>query len=219
VADAPLAAAADTASAAGPAGAADPEAIASWLTELGIEQSRPHTLSRTGLGQSNLTYAVDDRAGRRWILRRPPLGRLLASAHDVAREARIRHALRDTDVAVPRVLGAKTDTVLMELVDGMVLDQPGTVLWQALPAQRKVTLVHGDFHLRNLIVSGDDAGTIRSVLEWQLCTLGDPLAGVLRRALDEPRNRAGVLMPSADQIEALITQPATSRPDQVSDTP
>jgi hypothetical protein len=111
VADAPLAAAADTAGAAGPAGAADPEAIASWLTELGIEHSRPFTLSRTGLGQSNLTYAVEDRAGRRWILRRPPLGRLLASAHDVAREARILHALRDTDVPVPRVLGAKTDTV------------------------------------------------------------------------------------------------------------
>jgi aminoglycoside phosphotransferase (APT) family kinase protein len=63
----------------------------------------------------------------------------------------------------------------------------------------------GDFHLRNLTVSGDDAGTIRSVLEWELCTLGDPLA-VLRRALDEPRNRAGALMPSADQIEALITR-------------
>ncbi|MFJ8199589.1 SDR family NAD(P)-dependent oxidoreductase [Streptomyces sp. NPDC096152] len=37
---------------------------------------------------SNLTYLVLDQDGRRWVLRRPPPGRLPASAHDVAREAR-----------------------------------------------------------------------------------------------------------------------------------
>jgi aminoglycoside phosphotransferase (APT) family kinase protein len=38
-----------------------------------------------------------------------------------------------------------------------------------------MTLVHGDFHLRNVIVDPGD-GTVRAVLDWELCTLGDPLA-------------------------------------------
>jgi aminoglycoside phosphotransferase (APT) family kinase protein len=47
----------------------------------------------------------------------------------------------------------------------------------AVPAQREVTLVHGDFHLRNVIVAAS-AGRGRAVLDWELCTLGEPLADV-----------------------------------------
>lgn len=51
-------------------------------------------------GKSNLTYRVGD-GSRTWILRRPPLGHVLATAHDMAREHRVMTALRDTAVPVP----------------------------------------------------------------------------------------------------------------------
>ena len=49
-------------------------------------------------GLSNLTFLVTDATGRRWVLRRPPLGHVLATAHDVAREHRIITALAPTAV-------------------------------------------------------------------------------------------------------------------------
>src|SRR6478609_9649229 len=51
-------------------------------------------------GRSNLTYEVGD--GRRSVIvRRPPLGHVLATAHDMVREHRVITALRDTAVPVP----------------------------------------------------------------------------------------------------------------------
>lgn len=52
-------------------------------------------------GKSNLTYVVTDGAGS-WVVRRPPLGHVLATAHDMPREYRVMSALRDTAVPVPR---------------------------------------------------------------------------------------------------------------------
>ena len=57
-----------------------------WLTQLGHTFAHPLTVDRVELGQQNLTYPVADRSDRRWVLRRPPLGKLLASAHDIGRE-------------------------------------------------------------------------------------------------------------------------------------
>ncbi|WP_431946588.1 phosphotransferase family protein [Actinacidiphila sp. bgisy167] len=51
-------------------------------------------------GRSNLTYTVTDNVSR-WVVRRPPLGHVLATAHDMAREHRVISALRDTPVPVP----------------------------------------------------------------------------------------------------------------------
>ncbi|NUO34076.1 MAG: phosphotransferase family protein, partial [Dermatophilaceae bacterium] len=51
-------------------------------------------------GKSNLTYEVGD-GTRTVIVRRPPLGHVLATAHDMSREHRVITALRDTDVPVP----------------------------------------------------------------------------------------------------------------------
>jgi aminoglycoside phosphotransferase (APT) family kinase protein len=51
-------------------------------------------------GRSNLTYEVTDGTAA-WIVRRPPLGHVLATAHDMAREYRVMSALRDTAVPVP----------------------------------------------------------------------------------------------------------------------
>lgn len=75
-------------------------------------------------GRSNLTYAVTD-GTTRWVVRRPPLGHVLATAHDMKREHRVISALHPTAVPVPRpvllcedveVLGAPF--YVMEFVDG-----------------------------------------------------------------------------------------------------
>ncbi|MFF7990904.1 phosphotransferase family protein [Kitasatospora xanthocidica] len=54
-------------------------------------------------GRSNLTYVLSDGVSR-WVLRRPPLGHVLATAHDMGREYRVMSALRGTGVPVPRML-------------------------------------------------------------------------------------------------------------------
>lgn len=75
-------------------------------------------------GRSNLTYALcDDRS--KWVVRRPPLGHVLATAHDMRREHRVISALYPTRVPVPRpVLLCEDEEVLgapfyvMEFVEG-----------------------------------------------------------------------------------------------------
>jgi aminoglycoside phosphotransferase (APT) family kinase protein len=77
-------------------------------------------------GRSNLTYTVTDGA-RTWVLRRPPLGHVLATAHDMHREARVMSALYASPVPVPKVIGladagAHGDAApyyVMEKVDGV----------------------------------------------------------------------------------------------------
>ena len=60
-------------------------------------------------GRSNLTYTLTD-GEQTWILRRPPLGHVLATAHDMGREYRVMTALRDTRVPVPRTIALCLDT-------------------------------------------------------------------------------------------------------------
>jgi aminoglycoside phosphotransferase (APT) family kinase protein len=59
-------------------------------------------------GLSNITYRVRG-ADRTVIVRRPPMGKLLPSAHDMAREHRVLAALQDTAVPVPAVLALCED--------------------------------------------------------------------------------------------------------------
>lgn len=81
-------------------------------------------------GRSNLTYIVGDGANK-WVVRRPPLGHVQATAHDMSREYRVMSALRGTDVPVPRThLLHQEDDVLgapfyvMEHVPGTVFRGP-----------------------------------------------------------------------------------------------
>src|SRR6476619_8316385 len=107
----------------------DQARVTRWFDDLAVSFTGPLRFERIGLGQSNLTYLVRDADGRRWVLRRPPLGQLLASAHDVAREARIMAALEDTGVPVPRIFGVAKDPkisqvplVLMAFINWQVVD-------------------------------------------------------------------------------------------------
>ncbi|RLV55333.1 phosphotransferase family protein [Aeromicrobium phragmitis] len=234
--------------------ALDLPALAAWMRVEGIEVAGDLTATRVGRGQSNLTYRLSDERKRSWIARRPPLGELLASAHDVVREHRILAALQDTEVPVPSLVGVCEDAavadvpvVVMEHVDGIVLDRMDiaesldpdvrrelglnlartlahihavdvdavglgdlasrspyaerqlrrwsrqfeasrttdrpdldalTALLQAhVPPPGDLSLVHGDFHIRNVIADGS-TGSLRAVLDWELSTLGDPLADI-----------------------------------------
>jgi aminoglycoside phosphotransferase (APT) family kinase protein len=58
------------------------------------------------------------------------------------------------------------------------LDRLATDLSANLPAQRETSLVHGDFRLDNTMLDPQDPGRILAVLDWELSTLGDPLADV-----------------------------------------
>jgi aminoglycoside phosphotransferase (APT) family kinase protein len=221
------------------------DAVSAWLAEAAALRE-PIAYARIGQGRSNLTFLATDADGRRVVLRRPPHGELLASAHDVAREHRILSALERTAVPTPAVVAftdeeAVTDVPLMavEYVEGLVLEDPADAArtggalpralasvhavdlnavgladlashqpyaarqlkrwrrqWEAsrtrelpevdalagrladaIPAQREVTLVHGDYHVLNVILT-PDAQRVRAILDWELCTLGDPLADV-----------------------------------------
>jgi aminoglycoside phosphotransferase (APT) family kinase protein len=234
--------------------AIDRPKLEAWFAEHVPGAQPPLEFERVAGGRSNLTYAVSDGGSRRWALRRPPLGKRLASAHDMGREHRIISALQKTSVPVPPVVGlCEDDSVngapfyVMEFVDGPILrsraeaeevfeeDARGRIgervvdtlvaihavdpdavglgelgrkedyvarqlrrwhgQWEKsktrelaavddvhrrlsarIPEQGPATIVHGDYRLDNVILS--PGGEIAAVVDWELCTLGDPLADV-----------------------------------------
>jgi aminoglycoside phosphotransferase (APT) family kinase protein len=227
--------------------------VSRWLAEHIPGVSAPLTFTRIGEGQSNLTFRVGESGGRLLVLRRPPLGEILASAHDVVREHRILTALHPAGFPVPRTLALCEDAgvtgapfYVMEHIEGLVLSRvtageqiepdvrarlargiaatlaqlhavdldavglgdfrrPESLIsrqlrrwqrqWEAsktreladieevaawlearMPEEREVVLLHGDYHLSNFVLGED--GSMRAVLDWELCTAGDPLADV-----------------------------------------
>jgi aminoglycoside phosphotransferase (APT) family kinase protein len=232
----------------------DAAGVERWFAEHAPAARPPLRFDRISGGRSNLTYAVSDADGRRWALRRPPLGKRLGSAHDMGREHRVIAALQDTAVPVPPVVGLCEDEsvngasfYVMEFVEGPVLrskeaadafpdeadrraigerlvdtlaaihsvdpdavglgelgrktdyvarqlhrwhgqwekgrtrdlplvDEVHERLVSRIPEQGPATIVHGDYRLDNMILT--PAGEVAAVVDWELCTLGDPLADV-----------------------------------------
>jgi aminoglycoside phosphotransferase (APT) family kinase protein len=103
--------------------------VAEWF-EANIEGAKgPLSFELLAGGHSNLTYRVTDANGATTVLRRPPTGAVLATAHDMAREHKIISGVGLTDVPVPRALGLCTDEAVndapfyvMSYVEGAVLD-------------------------------------------------------------------------------------------------
>ena len=226
--------------------------VESWLVANVAGVEAPFSYQRIGGGRSNLTFSVTDAGGRRFVLRRPPLGHVLATAHDMTREHRAITAMGPTAVPVPATLGLCTDGsvndapfYVMTLVAGDVVDSADKAapigpavraamaenlievlvslhdldvddiglgdlgrregyidrqlsrwskqwdgsktrelpvvddvaarLARRVPAQQGVGVVHGDFRFGNCITD-TATGRIEAVLDWELCTLGDPLA-------------------------------------------
>ena len=262
----------------------EPEAVTAWFREH-VEGVRPPLrFDRITGGRSNLTYDVTDQAGNQWVLRRPPTGMVLQSAHDVGRERRLMSALAPTPVPVPEVVGwTEGDEVtgapfyVMQRVDGHVVrDQsaaeelldaparrhaseqlvdvmlelhavepadvglaelgrgPGYIARQLkrwhgqlqqgrtrelplldevherlaadMPTQQATRIVHGDYRLDNVIVGSD--GTLRAVLDWEICTLGDPLAdiGLLLVYWSDPGEQFAPLLDAPTLAEGFATR-------------
>lgn len=93
-------------------------------------------------GKSNLTFTLRSEAGE-LVLRRPPTGNLLPSAHDMAREARVQRGLAGTDVPVPRIVLADEGDLIgvqfyvMEKVPGHVVRDQLPDGWAETPEERR----------------------------------------------------------------------------------
>lgn len=238
---------------AGVPGVENPLGLAKWMAEAGLtDLGELRGVQLIAGGRSNLTYRLD-LDGARIVLRRPPLGHVLPTAHDMNREYRVLSALAETAVPVPATLAICSDPdiigapfYLMRFVDGLVLRtaEDGTVLspeqagelsnlmaetmaaihgvdveavglgdfgrpagylarqlsrWQrqrelsntrelpgyeelvqrlaaGLPESADGTLVHGDFRLDNTLVQLSRPARVAAVVDWEMSTLGDPLA-------------------------------------------
>jgi aminoglycoside phosphotransferase (APT) family kinase protein len=235
----------------------DEQNVSKWFMEHVPEVELPLEFTLIAGGRSNLTFQVDDAAGHRWALRRPPVSHVLPTAHDMSREHRIISALGPAGVPVATAIGLCTDEAVnqapfyvMEFVDGHILrsaeqveaafaeparaeighhltdtlaslhaidpddvglgdlarrdgyierqlrrwseqfkngivngdDYEGLVervaseLGQRIPEQIGLGVVHGDYRLDNTVF--DDQAQVRAILDWELCTLGDPMADV-----------------------------------------
>jgi len=105
----------------------EPDRVTRWMAEH-TPAVAPLTFGLIAAGGSNLTYKVADATGAQFVLRRPPVGELLQSAHDVAREARILSGLGASAVPVPAVEGICTDPdvtgaafFVMRYVEGRII--------------------------------------------------------------------------------------------------
>src|SRR5699024_8851008 len=119
--------------------------LAEWLETLPGATRGPVRLERLGAGQSNLTYLARDAEGHVVVVRRPPMGSLASSAHDVAREGRIMAALAGTGVPVPEILGVRSEpdvaevpVVAMELIDGTAVTSSAIADEMPVTARRAV---------------------------------------------------------------------------------
>ena len=87
--------------------------LARWIHDNGLPGAgQDLTVELIAGGRSNLTYEITD-GTRTWVVRRPPLGHVLATAHDMRREYQVITALRDTPVPVPLTYALCTDSEVL----------------------------------------------------------------------------------------------------------
>jgi aminoglycoside phosphotransferase (APT) family kinase protein len=260
------------------------ENVEGWLVANIPGATAPFRYTQIAGGHSNLTFKVDDAVGHSYVLRRPPLGHRLASAHDMTREHRIIAGLAKTNVPVAPALGLCTDNNINELpfyvmsfVDGHVVREKSVAetllgrdgcrrasesivdtmaaihnvdlvaaglndlgkhedyiarqlkrwhgniveqrtrdlplvdsvyqeLMNRIPAQGAATLVHGDYRLDNCMV--DASGKVIAVLDWEICTLGDPMAdlGLLMVYWTGPQDDASAWANPVNTAEGFLNR-------------
>jgi aminoglycoside phosphotransferase (APT) family kinase protein len=108
--------------------AVPPERLGPWIAEHVPDANGTVEVTQIAGGSSNLTFKVAD-GKHEWVLRRPPLRHVLATAHDMGREHRVQSALEATDVPVAAQAAACDDEsvigapfYMMEYLDGVVYD-------------------------------------------------------------------------------------------------
>lgn len=106
------------------------ETLLPWFNA-NVEQVKSLTATVVGHGRSNITYRLESGDGRSWVLRRPPLSHVQATAHDMGREFRILSALAPTGFPAPKPYALCTDNevlgaqfYIMEYVDGFIAVDP-----------------------------------------------------------------------------------------------
>jgi aminoglycoside phosphotransferase (APT) family kinase protein len=168
-------------------------------------------------GKSNLTYFVNgERWGRpvSWVLRRPPLGHVLATAHDMAREYRVLSALAPTAVPVPRVylLCEDPDVIgapfyLMQRVDGTVYRTKSQTADMSVDRARALSWalvdVLADLHAVDPVDVGlGDFGRPDGFMERQVARWGKQLAASRSRevpGIDALHSALGDAVPAAQR--------------------
>jgi len=120
--------------------------VTQWFTENIPQAAPPLVFELVPSGHSNLTYIVSDSAQQNFVLRRPPLAQVLATAHDMSREYLIISALGATDIPVPEALGLCEDETVNErpfyvmgFVEGMVLRNPELAMELTPPARAEAS--------------------------------------------------------------------------------
>lgn len=234
----------------------DEERLARFLADKLDGADQKMTVRQFGGGAANLTYQLSFGGGREYVLRRPPLGPVAPSAHDMGREYKALSVLHQVFAYAPRaylfsddesIIGAPF--VIMERCQGTVvrrempphyaafpdaprqmsealvdalaafhavdyaalglgnlgrpqgfiqrqvegwnrrwqrakLDDDANVsavyrwLGKHLPASAYSSLVHNDYKLDNTVFAADDPAKLVAILDWDMCTLGDPLSDV-----------------------------------------
>jgi aminoglycoside phosphotransferase (APT) family kinase protein len=257
----------------------DAPKVTAWFEEHVSGVKPPLHFALVAGGRSNLTFVVTDSAEQKYVLRRPPTGHLLPTAHDMAREHKIISAMGPAGVPAPPALGLCSDEsvngapfYVMGFVDGVIarnetevqayfdeqarrrvslalidtlaqihsadpdriglgdlgrkegyiarqlkrwygnyraanearggkplpaMEQVHERLSGAIPDQGPAAVVHGDYRLDNCILA-PDGSRVLAVLDWELCTLGDPLADM---------GQLFVYWPEANERSALGTAP------------
>lgn len=111
-----------------------PDRVSAWFADHIPDTSLPLDFQLIAGGHSNLTYLVTDAAGRKWVLRRPPTGHVLPTAHDMGREFRLISAVQPAGIPAPRPYGLCTDEsvngapfYVMSYVEGLILRTPAQV--------------------------------------------------------------------------------------------
>lgn len=101
-----------------------------WLADniVDFDSSAPLVADLLAGGRSNVSYRLTDASGRAYVLRRPPLGHVMPSAHDMLREHRVLSGLNSVHFPTPKTLGLCDDEsvigakfMVMDFVDGRVI--------------------------------------------------------------------------------------------------
>ena len=214
-----------------------------------VDISEDFNFEQFKVGRSNITFKIFDDSNT-FVLRRPPFGLKLESAHNMGREYKILKVLNENGLRVPKPLYlynkkelSTDDFYIMQFIEGDTiandqvaesydqsqkktitesfikalteihnfnvinselsdlgkhedyvvrqinrwnkqfqsqkvreikeLESATNLLLDYIPPQQTVGIVHGDYRLDNVRVKDNK---VTAVLDWELCTLGDPLA-------------------------------------------
>ncbi|MEX0682186.1 MAG: phosphotransferase family protein [Dehalococcoidia bacterium] len=187
------------------------ETLLPWFSA-NVEKVNSLTATVVGHGRSNITYRVEAEDGRAWVLRRPPLSHVQATAHDMGREFRIISALKPTGFPVPTphaicndesVIGARF--YVMEFVDGIIAVDPNEITAKFDEGQRRkigeelvdvLARLHS-FHPEEIGLS--DFGKPQGYLERQVRRFSEQLENIRYREtpeLDELARRLQKAIPA-----------------------